>query len=87
MGCALVITSTLVVSVGCTTSGNKSISEINLVRNGFLKIRLSDTRIKTYDSATVGKALERKFTNGTWRQFTSPEGVVVEFDAVTCPRR
>ena len=82
---ALVVTSTLALSVGCSKSGQKSDSEINLVRNGFLKIRLGDARIKTYDSATVGKALERKFTNGTWRQFSTFEGVVVEFDAAVWP--
>ncbi len=85
IACALLVTGTLAVSVGCGTSGTKFNSEIDLVRNSCLKIRLGDARIKTYDSATIGKALGRKFTNGTWRQFTTPEGVVVEFDAAVLP--
>jgi hypothetical protein len=82
---ALVVTSTIAVSIGCGKSGTESGSEINLVRNGFLKVRHSDGSVKTYDSATIGRALERKFKNGTWRQFTTPEGVVVEFDATVLP--
>jgi hypothetical protein len=83
--CALVVTSTVAVSIGCGKSGAESGSEINLVRNGFLKVRRGDGSVKTYDSATIGTALERKFKNGTWRQYTTPEGVVVEFDATVLP--
>jgi hypothetical protein len=83
--CALVVASTVAISIGCGRSGAESNSEINLVRNGFLKVRAGDGSVKTYDSAIIGTALERKFTNGTWRQFTAPEGVVVEFDATVLP--
>jgi hypothetical protein len=82
---ALLITSTLAVSVGCGKFSTKSDLGINLVRNGFLKVRLSDSSVKIYDSMTIGKALERKFKNGIWRQFTSPEGELVEFDATVWP--
>ncbi len=83
--CTLVSTGTLAVSTGCSKSARKSGSEINLVRNGFLKVRRNDATVKMYDSASVGNTLERKFKGGIWRQFISPEGVVVEFDAAVSP--
>jgi len=83
--CTLAVISTLAISIGCSKSAVNSSSEINIVRNGFLKIRRGSTTVKTYDTATVGNALEGKFKGGTWRQFTSPEGVVVEFDAPVSP--
>ena len=85
LACALLFASTLCLSIGCSTSGARSSAEVNLVRNGFLRVRLRDGRVRLYDSATVGSALERKFTNGVWRQFTSSGGVVVEFDAAVLP--
>jgi|GEM_PF-2627493 len=83
--CALVVAITLAVNIGCGKSGAKPGAAINLVRNGFLKIRHGDATVKTYNSATVGNALERKFKNGAWRQFTTSTGVVVEFDASVSP--
>ena len=85
MLCTLVVATTLVVDIGCGKSGAKPGAAIHLVRNGFLKIRHGDATVKTYNSATVGNALERKFKNGIWRQFTTSTGVVVEFDAPVSP--
>lgn len=75
----------LAVSVACGRSATESRSEIDFVRNGFLKVPLGDGTVKTYGSETIGQALERKFKNGAWRQLTTSDSVVVEFDAAVAP--
>jgi hypothetical protein len=75
----------LAVSVGCGTSHAVSDSDIPLVRNGFLPVRPGDAAGKAYDRVTIGAALGRKFPNGTWREFSAPDGLVVEFDAAVLP--
>ena len=75
----------LMVGLGCGNSHAVSESDIPLVRNGFLPVRLGDGGGKAYERVTIGAALARKFPNGTWREFSAPDGLVVEFDAAVLP--
>jgi hypothetical protein len=83
--CVLGVAGALAVSWGCGASHAVSDSDIPLVRNGFLPARPGDAGGKAYGRVTIGKALERKFPNGRWREFAAPDGLVVEFDAAVLP--
>lgn len=74
-------------TTGCNNSPfsmmkGPSRNEIDLVRDGFLTVQFGSGAVKTYDSLTVGKALEGTFKNSKWKYFTTQKGAgVVEFDA------
>lgn len=83
--CGPVVAITLVVGVGCGNPHVPTASDINLVRNGFLKVPPANVSAVAYGTATIGEALERKFPNGSWRQYSSPDGMIVEFDGAVLP--